>query len=352
MNSRTIKHSSVTALVLCLVFNLGCTAAGDEMDASPSAAHPEMEDPFPSVTFDFTQEIAQVPDEESQEADQRGSVARFYYTTKNYDGDQSDEIKYAEVYTPYQYNSMRAYNILYLMHGYTGSADDWLGTPEDPSDIKNCIDHLIEDGAMEPMIVVALTYYDNNTDEETDNYDINLTKAFSTEFITDVMPSVESTYHTYAETIDEAGLTASRSHRAFGGFSMGGVTTWYQFCNSLKYVSIFYPASGSLYWGPDVDGKDQSFGGRFALDAMQAQGYTKNDFFLYLTTGSEDYARSIVEAQVSSMLLQPDTFTFGDPDQAGVNCSYGISDGEEHDYHGRLRDIYTILPILSQKMGQ
>jgi len=66
-----------------------------------------------------------------------------------------------------------------------------------------------------------------------------------------------------------------RDHRMFGGFSMGGVTTWYQFCSSLKYVRYFYPASGSLYWGPDSQGKDTTFGGRFALNALTSQGYTK-----------------------------------------------------------------------------
>lgn len=344
------KHWQIWICVLCLSLSAGC-AATDSSTVSKEEDHPEMEDPFPDATFDFTKAIPDVPDAYIEPAQQEGSVTKFYYNTKNYDGDGSAERKYAEVYTPYQYDHNKAYNILYLMHGYSGSADDFLGTPEEPEDIKYCIDHLIQDGAMDPMIVVNLTYYDNNTDEETDNWDIYLTKGFSTEFINDVMPAVESTYSTYAQTTDEAGLAASRDHRAFGGFSMGGVTTWYQFCNSLKYVRYFYPASGSLYWGPDVDGKDTSFGGRYAVNAMESQGFTKDDFYIYMTTGSEDYARSIVEAQVSSMLLYPDVFTFGDPSESNVNCSYGISEGEDHNFHGRLRDLYTILPVFTKKMN-
>lgn len=348
-----LKTTAVSLLSISLL--MGCTSTASTSQASEDTSgkdsHPEMEDPFPEQTYDFTKAISDVPDDYTETCGQPGSLTRFYYTTKNYDGDNSDEIKYATVYTPYHYLSTNQYNILYLMHGYTGSADDWLGTPEEPDDIKNCIDHLIEDGSVEPMIVVALTYYDNNTDENTDNYDIYLTKGFSTEFINDVMPAVESTYSTYAASADEAGLAASRDHRMFGGFSMGGVTTWYQFCSSLKYVRYFYPASGSLYWGPDSQGKDTTFGGRFALNALTSQGYTKDDFYMYMTTGSEDYAKSIVEAQISSMLLYPDTFIFGDPYTAGVNCSYGISDGEDHNFHGRLRDIYTILPVFSKKMN-
>jgi hypothetical protein len=330
----------------------GCSSsAASASSSSTEQGHPEMPDPFPSLTFDFTYAMPDIPDAYTVPASQQGGLTKFYYATKNYDGDGRDEIKYATVYTPYGYDASKQYSIMYLMHGWSGSADDWLGTPGEPSEIKYCIDHLIQNGEAEPMIIAALTYYDDNTDEQTDNWDINLTKAFSTEFINDVMPAVESSYSTYALTADEAGLSASRSHRIFGGFSMGGVTTWYQFCNSLKYVRYFYPASGSLYWGPDVDGKDQYFGGRYASEAMAAQGYGKDDFYMYMTTGSEDYAKTIVDAQIGSMLLYPDIFSFGSPEENGINCSYGISDGEDHDFHGRLRDIYALLPVFSKKIS-
>lgn len=346
MIKQSIKNTMT--FCICLSFLTGCSVSSTTESTQDS--HPEMADPFPSGTFNFTKAIPDVPNAYIEEADQQGSITTLYYNTKNYDGDGSRERKYCQVYTPYQYTHSQQYNIFYLMHGYSGNADDWLGTPEEASDIKNCIDHLIEEGSVQPMIIVALSYYDNNTDEETDNWDIYLTAQFYQEFQNDVMPAVESMFSTYAQSTDEAGLAASRDHRGFGGFSMGGVTTWYQFQDSLKYVKYFYPASGSPYWGPDVDGKDQKFGGNFALNALNDQGCTKNDFYMYMTTGSEDYARSIVEAQINSMELFPDTFTFGDPDDPAVNVSYGISDGEDHNYHARLRDIYSLLPVFSKKM--
>lgn len=340
---------TLTGIILSLSFFAGCTAP--VVDTGKDSEAKATEDPYELSDFSFTKAIKEIPDIYIDSASQQGSLTTFYYQTKNYDGDLRDETKYCQVYTPYKYDAAKQYNILYLIHGYSGSADDWLGTPEEPDDIKNCIDHLIEEGTVKPMIVVSLTYYDDNTDEETENWDIFLTKQFSQEFINDIMPSVESAYSTYAETTDEAGLCASRSHRMFGGFSMGGVTTWYQFHDSLKYIKYFYPASGSPYWSPDVDGKNENFGGSFAADALTSQGYTKDDFYIYMTTGSEDYARTIVEEQIRSMELYPDIFTFGDPSTDGVNVTYGISDGEDHNYHGRLRDIYTILPVFSQKMN-
>ena len=56
-----------------------------------------------------------------------------------------------------------------MLHGHTGSANTWLGSPDDPNYTKNCLDHLIEDGYVKPMIAVCMTYNDNNEDEETDN---------------------------------------------------------------------------------------------------------------------------------------------------------------------------------------
>ena len=48
-----------------------------------------------------------------------------------------------------------------------------------------------------------------------------------------VVPFVEGKYSTYAASTSEADLRASRMHRAYGGFSMGAVSTWAVFQNNL-----------------------------------------------------------------------------------------------------------------------
>ena len=62
-----------------------------------------------------------------------------------------------------------------------------------------------------------------------------------------LIPYVESHYHTYAEDVTEEGLRASREHRVFGGFSLGAVTTWYQFIYNLDYIKYFVPMSGDCW---------------------------------------------------------------------------------------------------------
>ena len=74
-----------------------------------------------------------------------------------------------------------------------------------------------------------------------------LTQKEVKELVEDLLPAVESKFHTYAETMTPAGFKATREHRAFGGFSMGSVTTWYAFIENLPYFSKFVPLSGDSW---------------------------------------------------------------------------------------------------------
>lgn len=71
--------------------------------------------------------------------------------------------------------------------------------------MKRILDHMIENGDIEPMIVVTPTFYHDNSSGP----EAKLTANFRNE----LMPAVESTDHTYAESTDQEGLTASREHR-------------------------------------------------------------------------------------------------------------------------------------------
>ena len=61
------------------------------------------------------------------------------------------------------------------------------------------------------------------------------------------MPYVESHFHTCAEDVTPEAFQASRAHRAFGGFSLGAVTTWYQFIYNLDFIQYFLPISGDCW---------------------------------------------------------------------------------------------------------
>ena len=93
-------------------------------------------------------------------------------------------------------------------------------------------DGMIENGEMDPMIIVTPTWNQTGADK------------FYTEFREKVVPFVEGKYSTYAESTSIEDLQASRYHRAYGGFSMGSVSTWGVLCHNLDIVAYYMPLSG------------------------------------------------------------------------------------------------------------
>lgn len=186
-------------------------------------------------------EVWGVPEKfDSAPAEAQGTVEELTYRTKAYATDQRDVEKRAMVYLPAGYDESQKYNILYLMHGTGDDEQYWLVThPEN----KIMLDQMIEQGIIEPLIVVTPTFYVE--DDCMDGLDA-LTYSFREELRNELMPAVEGRYSTYAENTDDEGFAESRDHRAFAGLSRGAVTTIHSvICGSLDYFSWFGTFSGS-----------------------------------------------------------------------------------------------------------
>lgn len=186
-------------------------------------------------------EVWGVPEKfDSAPAEIQGTVEELTYHTKAYATDQRAVEKRAMVYLPAGYDESKKYNILYLMHGTGDDEQYWLVThPEN----KIMLDQMIEQGIIEPLIVVTPTFYVE--DDCMDGLDA-LTYSFREELRNELMPAVEERYSTYAENTDEEGFAKSRDHRAFAGLSRGAVTTIHSvICGSLDYFSWFGTFSGS-----------------------------------------------------------------------------------------------------------
>lgn len=292
-----------------------------------------------------------LPDDYFDPIEESGNLQYFSYETKNYDKDMAEETKLAVVYLPYGYSPDQQYDILYLMHGYTGDIYSWLGSPEAPGEMKYVLDHLIQDQVITPMIVVCSTYYDNNKNEMTDNVDTGLLEPFGQELRNDLIPAIESTFSTYTNSVDEQGLQASRTHRAFGGFSMGGVTTLYCLMDDMDLFSCFLDLSGPIYWSNLVNTETGDWAGSYLKEKILEEGYTDQDFHLYLATGSKDEGYPLMDLMVESMLKENDLFHFGQPGQDGVNVTYSVGNDEYHDWHNCARTLYDILPMISAQMN-
>ena len=227
--------------------------------------------------------------------------------------------KTAWVYLPYGYTPDEQYNIFYYMHGGWSNETSTLGTDAHPMPFKHAIDHAIQDGLMQPMIIVCPTY-NNSSGEDSGNYSLalQLTDRYHNELVNDLMPTVESRYSTWVEATTPEGLRASRDHRGFGGFSMGSVTTWHTFRYCLDYFRYFMPMSGNM-----------SDGG-WAAETVRASGWTPEDFFIFTATGTEDFAGAAFTMQINSMATRyGGVFRLADNERNG-NLSFRLREGGTH----------------------
>lgn len=279
-------------------------------------------------------EYVPIPEEYRVPAAQQGRMESFVYRN-------ADEEKQAWVYLPYGYDdSGDRYDIIYMMHGGSDNSTDYLGTDAEPNELKNAIDHLIENGEIRPLILVMPTFYPNGCDDVSVENSARLVKLFPKEFEEHLMPAVESKYRTYADTSDADGFRASRTHRAFGGFSMGGVTTWYMFLEHLDLISTFIPESGDCWYYERLGGRtyaEQT--AKLLCDTVKSKGYTAEDIRIFAATGSEDIAYPQLDAQIKAMKAVGDVFR-ADGD---ANLTYIVGEGCTHWYAPVREYFFDIL---------
>ena len=265
-----------------------------------------------------------------------GTVERLDYATKDYAGSGGDITKTSYVYLPYGYDEADTetrYDVVYLMHGWGGAAGEYftMGT------LKNTFDQLMEQGDMKPAILVSATFYHEGSDRDF-SASIRQFRAFHKDFENALMPAVEGKYHTYAKSTSDADLKASRDHRAFGGFSLGSVTTWLQLCYDYDYIRYFAPMSGSCwYYGTYGDfqiEKNVDFIEQLVKDNdLDARGY-----FIYHAVGTNDAVKS-QSIDMANEMLSRDIFT---PE----HYVFYQKDGGYHDFEAVQEYLYHALPLF------
>ena len=270
-------------------------------------------------------------------AEHPGTVERLDYDTKDYAGGGIDIRKTAYVYLPYGYNPEDAdtrYDIVYLMHGWGGSAGEYfnIGT------MKETFDNLMEKGDMKPAILVSATFYNDNSDRGFGGSIAEL-RAFHNDFENALMPSVEGKYHTYANSTAPEDLKASRDHRAFGGFSLGSVTTWMAFCYDYDYIRYFAPMSGSCWYYGTYGDFQTVKNVDFIENLVKEQNLDERGYFIYHAVGTLDSVKSQTLMQAEEMLARGDAFT---PD----HYVFYQKDGGYHDMNAVQEYLYNALPLF------
>lgn len=286
----TLKKMFMVSCAAIMTLATFCLASCKEKEPE----QPTVEEPTKYVD-PFEVNLPQVPDgyfyrelPKSYEKDcaTAGTLEIVDYNSFNLEGEVVED--HAYVYLPNGYDQndkSKKYNVFYMSHGGGGDyftmfyrGPDYINGKKRPTIFKNVLDNMIANKDIEPMIVVAPTY----TLSSTEYYQQHC-------FVQCLLPAIEGKYNTYAESTDEAGLKASRAHRAFGGYSMGSANCWYNFQYNLEYVKWFMPLSGT-HWSYISDLRPEVCVEVCDMleQLVKDKGYTNRDFFIYSSTGTQD----------------------------------------------------------------
>jgi endo-1,4-beta-xylanase len=291
--------------------------------------------------------MKEIPQSYKKENEKGGTVVRVDYVTKTYDEKNETLEKYALVYLPYGYDESKKYPVFYMLHGGGGVMEFYFHTDGSSTQFKNFLDNMIANGDIEPLIVVAPTYYPLRPCDRSIQATAEYIKNFYNEIANDLIPAVEGRFSTYAKTTDKEGLKASRDYRAFGGFSMGALATWYSFIYCLDEFRYFMPMSGDCWVmgekGGRVYPKETA---EYLENAVLQSGHGADDFFIYALTGEKDIAFEPMDNQIKAMKIHAPLFKFiTDENPAGNTCFRVHPEGvHNHDYVEQY--IYNALPTF------
>lgn len=264
--------------------------------------------------------LSTIPESYQAPGQAPGTLAELTYDTfesMTYDEQVQPLTKRAIVYHPYGYSTDQRYNVFYLMHGGWGDETSTLGTPDSPSAFTNVLDNAIAAGEIPPLIIVCPTYNNTSPDDSSEfSLALTLNENYHHELLNDLLPAVESTYSSYADDVTPEGLRASRDHRGFGGFSMGAVATWRTYQHASDCFRYFLPMS----CGTSLD-----------MDTVLAAARDRDpsDHFIWVITGTDDFAHPYDEARVDLMRTTP-LYVEADNARDG-NFAYRVKDGYGHD---------------------
>ncbi len=325
-------------LLFIAILSVSCYVIACSSDGISAETPAKSEDTPEEFEIHYT---TPVPDEFFQAATQQGRIELVEYDSKDYtSASRPATRKPAYVYVPYGYDPSQKYDVIYLLHGWTGVAQEYfLGRSGNRrTSLVNIFDNLIQRGLCRPFIAVSPTW---DKDNQSKGWRESTQEAavFSQEYVNDLIPAVETHYSTYLESPDEAGILASRSHRAIGGFSLGSITTWYVFEQAFAYSRMYLPMSGDN-WSQGMYGgayyPDET--AQFLADIVNKSPY-KDDFYVWYAVGTEDVRIDQTHNQALAMAKLTDTFN-------STNFSYHMKEGGRHDFNAVWEFCYHALQFF------
>ncbi|MBR1530839.1 MAG: hypothetical protein IJ643_02135 [Eubacterium sp.] len=289
--------------------------------------------------YDISNAIENVPDEYFEKAKVCGKLEAVTYKTPA-------ATKRAIIYLPPNYNSSKQYDIIYFQGGANSTEKTYFGTPEKPKErFINMLDNMIANGKIKPIIAVCANFYNKPRSETSAGELMNSYQTYSDEVRNILVPAVESKYSTFAKSVSEDGLKASRAHRAFGGYSMGAAITWNMFANNLDYFYYYIPNCGGLQ-NPYVPHLTTD-AGSMLNKAVKDNGYTANDFFIYSVVGTLDITYNSTRCLINDLKHNySENFIFTQDNTKNGNITFKTKAFKFHGFENATTYYYNALPAI------
>ena len=368
MKKKRIIFIAVMFVIVC-VMSIGLIACGaDSPETNTEASAADASGAIPSyapATAEPTEEVKIIPFEDfacdlpdgyEVPTDRPGEIHEETYTTYLYDdeGNKGERIEATlYVYTPAGYDPGKQYNVIYLMHGSGEEAGYWLGAgpyaeggerykSDQAKYTTNVLEHMIADGRCGEAILVTPTLMDQFTGEYYfGGSAVTKLIRMSYQFKNDILPFVEAKYSTYAGgDVSDAGLIASRNHRAYAGLSLGSMIGFQAiWMNCVEYFAYIGNFSG-------CDANDGSLA--YTVAENLNTRYADYDIkYWYNGNGTNDHLHDDHAAGYAIMLERcPDKFTEGKDYANGQNCIFVDKPDKNHTYDSWIVDFYNVMSVF------
>lgn len=331
VQEKAVKKILISIILMTVVPAFGFASCSDNAEAP---YNPDNVD----IPSEFTiQTTTAIPSRYLSAATEQGTVEVVEYESKDYTSASLPVThKPAYVYLPYGYNPSQKYDIIYLMHGWSGVAEGYFGRPNNQQ-MKHLFDNMIQQGVCKPFIAVSPTWDKDNRSKDWGESVAEIA-VFYNEYENELIPAVEGRYSTYAETTDRAGIIASRDHRAFGGFSLGAITTWYAFEHTFDLQRYFLPMSGDSWHIRMYGGQyEPEATAAFLASVVNASDFSGDNFHVWHAVGTNDSRFYQTHNQALACMNLTNTFT-------PANFSYHQKEGGYHDFNAVYEFCYNALP--------
>lgn len=297
-----------------------------------------------------TMQVSPIEKSYRNAAKERGTIDTLKYNIPTPEGDVEKSIL---VYLPYGYNQVdksRKYNVLYLAHGGGDIPGSFFSKERSSIPLNQYADHLIADGRMDPIIIVSATYYTPGIKSQKSGMaeTVELCRAFNKEMRDYVIPAVGEKYNTHLRHSDYASITATRSHRAFAGFSMGSLTTWYQLAFDPDAFRTLIPLSGDLWIYENGKKQDAAAAANWLDDTLKKTPYRGNELNVMAYSGTEDIAYKPELDLIENLAKEQSVLVYSDKLDEG-NLHFSVLPGGNHTYEYINHYLMDAMPKIWKK---